>query len=72
MVQNKKTKVFLTGGFGNWGRFTLRSLAGVANKVDVVALVLPTDYENIPTSARSSKPRTTSKLSLETSPTTSP
>ena len=48
MVQNKKTKVFLTGGFGNWGRFTLRSLAGVANKVDVVALVLPTDYENNP------------------------
>ncbi len=48
MAQNKKTKVFLTGGFGNWGRFALRSLAEVANKVDVVALILPTDYENNP------------------------
>ncbi|MFY9191208.1 MAG: NAD(P)-dependent oxidoreductase [Lawsonella sp.] len=45
MVQKKKTRVFLTGGFGNWGQFALRSLAEAADKVDVVALILPSDYE---------------------------
>lgn len=40
-----RKRVFLTGGTGNWGRATLRALAGRGDRFDVVALVRPTDRD---------------------------
>jgi len=40
-----RTRVFLTGATGNWGRKALAEFAERADRVDVVALVLPTDKD---------------------------
>ena len=40
-----RTRVFLTGATGNWGRAALTEFAARADRVDVVALVLPTDKD---------------------------
>ncbi|KHO24940.1 NAD-dependent epimerase/dehydratase family protein [Mycolicibacterium setense] len=53
---NKRTRVFLTGATGYWGRFTLDEFRSRADRFDVVALVLPTPadtaairrYEDMP------------------------
>ncbi len=55
-MTSKRTRVFLTGAAGNWGRFTLNEFRSRADRFDVVALVLPTpgdtasirDYEGMP------------------------
>ncbi|MER5261790.1 NAD(P)-dependent oxidoreductase [Actinosynnema sp. NPDC002837] len=40
-MRNKRTRVFLTGATGNWGRAVLDEFRERADRVDVVALVLP-------------------------------
>ncbi|BCW78333.1 NAD(P)-dependent oxidoreductase [Arthrobacter sp. NicSoilC5] len=40
-----RTRVFLTGASGNWGRATLRELRERADRISVTALVLPTERD---------------------------
>ncbi|VEG54965.1 RmlD substrate binding domain-containing protein [Mycolicibacterium aurum] len=55
-MTTKRTRVFLTGAAGNWGRFTLDEFRSRADRFDVIALVLPTpgdmsairQYEEMP------------------------
>lgn len=40
-----RTTVFLTGATGNWGRATLREFRSRADRIDIIALVLPTERD---------------------------
>ena len=42
MSRSSRTRVFLTGAAGNWGRYILREFAQRESEFEVVALVLPT------------------------------